>query len=150
VVEQNDALTTAGHSGRRHGFYIPVLAESTQQRTTRSAISGGRGRCGTAPRNEPWSVSRDEHGGRSTVSTLAWCQAVSVIGRSTQLIRSRSFLPVTSIGCSAFCLRSPSSSLLPPSTLSTSRLTKVPSWISVSSCFIRSLVPASITRGPDR
>ena len=53
--------------------------------------------------------------------------AVSVIGRSTQLIRSRSFLPVTSIGCSAFCLRSPSSSLLPPSTLATSRLTNVPS-----------------------
>jgi hypothetical protein len=30
-------------------------------------------------------------------------QAVSVMGRSTQLIMSRSFLPVTSIGCSAPC-----------------------------------------------
>ncbi len=53
--------------------------------------------------------------------------AVSVSGRSTQLIRSRSFLPVTSIGCSALRLRSASSSLLPPSMLATSRLTKVPS-----------------------
>ena len=50
--------------------------------------------------------------------------AVSVIGRSTQLIRSRSFLPVISIGCSALRLRSSSSSLLPPSMLATSFLTK--------------------------
>ena len=53
--------------------------------------------------------------------------AQSVIGLSTQLIRSRSFLPVTSMGCSAFFLRRPSSSLLPPSTLATSFLTNVPS-----------------------
>ena len=57
-----------------------------------------------------------------------------MIGRSTQLIRSRSFLPVTSMGCSAFCLRSSSSCLLPPSTLATSFLTKVPSWMSRRIC----------------
>src|SRR3954469_1998274 len=76
------------------------------------------------------------------------CQAVSVIGRSTQLIMPRSLRPVTSIGWLAPCSRYLVSSGRPLSSSSISWRVTSPDWMSARIRFISALVSALITRGP--
>ena len=71
-----------------------------------------------------------------------------MIGRSTQLIMSRSFLPVTSIGCSAPCSRYFFRAGPPASSSAMSALVNSPDWISARIYFISCLTAALITRGP--
>src|SRR5690606_32789078 len=92
-------------------------------------------------------------GGRGGAHQLSLSQALgqaaSDLGACSQAIRSRSFAPVASMGCSLSALTQASYRGLPASFSAIHSRANWPDWISPRMSFMRARVSSVMTRGPD-